>query len=476
LFSTKKEKAELNFIETAARQLAPDGVLVVAIQNKFGLKYLSGVPEPNVGISYFGIENNYGPDTIIRFGLNELKGILTSVGLTQQVILFPFPDYHMPVTILNEQAVKAVAPFRVEPFLSASVWRDRVRTDWVHPLFSLERAWESVHLSGATAYLANAFLVIAGKTEDSLAFHRDMSEYAWHYSTDRHPGFAKEKRFIAAGDKVLISSSLLQEKSKNEPKVPLTHHVTNEDYLQGRLWWELLVEIVNRPGWTVRDIGEWAKPWLTALCQTQARKDYHVYDLNDLLPGTLFDYTPLNCVQTLDGCLMFIDREWEVHSSLTFAHVVLHGLFGSFVNLANCAPPAEGTPKVIIQLIERVLGYAGLVLTKDHIDEFVLQEANIQHWVTYGEDCQTESLFRDYVNSAALVCRVSQHELANRIDQLQNNFRNLEEKHRSLEADYQNLVARHRDLENRSIRSTLLKLVSRVRSKIRTNLRNNYLQ
>lgn len=406
LFSNCGDAAELRFIENAARQLATDGVLVIAIQNKLSLKSLSGYPEPNVGLPYFGIENRYDAETIIRFGLDELKGILSSAGLTHQAVLRPFPDYHMPVTILNERAVKPGGPFRAEPFLSASAGRDRARSDWVRPQFSLERAWESVHSSGATAYLSNAFLIIAGKTEQSLSFHREMKEYAWHYSVDRHPAFAIQKRFVAAGDDVLISCSLVQDKSK--PDVPITHHVANEKYIKGRLWWELLVEIVNRPGWSVADIVEWAKPWLAAL---HSQPDQEAYDLNELLPGSHFDYTPFNCVQTLDDSLTFIDREWEVHSSLTFSYLILRGLFGSFVTLTSCAPPSQGTPTVVIELVKDVLESIGLTLTDEHIEKFVSQEACIQSWVINGEECQPNFTSIDFVSSVSLHCRVPSQKL-----------------------------------------------------------------
>ncbi|MCX7187246.1 MAG: methyltransferase [Methylophilales bacterium] len=414
IFSNCGDTAELSFIENAARQLATDGVLVIAIQNKLSLKSLSGYPEPNVGLPYFGIENRYGPETIIRFGLDELKAILSSVGLSHQAVLFPFPDYHMPVTILNESAVKPDSQFRAEPLISASAVRDRARPDWVPPQFSLELAWEAAQSSGATPYLSNAFLIIAGKTEQSLSFHREMKEYAWHYSVDRHPAFATQKRFVAAGDDVHISCTLVQATPK--PNVPLTHHVANEEYINGRLWWELLVEIVNRPGWSVADLVAWMEPWLAAL-QTQSNQKTN--NLNELLPGALFDYTPFNCVQALDGSLKIIDREWEVHSSLTFSHLILRGLFGSLAGVTSCASPTQDTPTVVIELIKDVLKYSDLNLTDDHIDQFIVKEARIQSWVSEGKDSQLDSNWAEYIKSVSLNCRIPNQQLVSTIAEME---------------------------------------------------------
>ena len=417
IFSNCKEKAELRFIENAARQLAKDGVLVIAIQNKLSLKSLSGYPESNVGQPYFGIENRYGSETIIRFGLDEIKDILSSAGLTHQAVLLPFPDYHMPVSILNESAVKPNSLFRVEPLISASAVRDRARPDWVPPEFSLERAWDATQSSGATAYLSNAFLVIAGKTEQALSFHREMKEYAWHYSVDRHPAFAIQKRFVATGNDVQISCSLVQTTVK--PDVALTHHVTNEEYIDGRLWWELLVELINTPGWSVADLVAWTEPWLAALQQQLEQK---TYNFDDLLPGTLFDYTPFNCVQTLDGSLKFIDREWEIHSSLTFSHIILRGLFGSLVGISSCAIPTLGTPTRVIELIENMLEAIGITLTNEHVDQFITKEARIQNWINKGVDGQLDTNWAEYIKSATLSCRVSSQRLESTIVAMEQNL------------------------------------------------------
>lgn len=418
IFSNCGEKAELRFIENAARQLDTDGVLVIAIQNKLSLKSLSGYPEPNVGQPYFGIENRYGEETIIRFGLDEIKSILSSAGLTHHAVLFPFPDYHMPVTILNEKAIKFAGPFSAESLLTASVAKDRARPEWSSPQFSLECGWNTVHSCGATAYLSNAFLIIAGKTDKSVTFHREMKEYAWHYSSDRHPAFATQKRFISEGKDVVVTRSPLY--AKQAPSVPITQNMFDGPYVKGTLWWEFLVVIVNRPGWTVADVAMWVKPWLDAIHPNNGQG---LCNLDELLSGKFFDYTPFNCVKAIDGSLHFIDHEWETHSSLEFSYLVLRGLFGSLHGLSSCAQPTKGTPRLIVDLIKSVLGVLNLNVTNEHIDQYVLKEASIQSWVTGGEASEPDLKLRDYIFSITLDYRVSDAELksnlANTVARLQ---------------------------------------------------------
>ena len=444
IFSNCGEKAELRFIENAVRQLSTNGVLVIAIQNKLSLKSLSGYPEPNVGQPYFGIENRYNEETIVRFGLDEIKGILSSAGLTHHAVLLPFPDYHMPVSILNERATRPDSLFRATPLMSTSVVRDRARPDWIPPQFSLERALEATQSSGATPYLSNAFLIIAGKTEQSLSFHREMKEYAWHYSVDRHPAFAIQKRFVLSGDNVDISCSLVQPTTK--PDVGLIHHVANEEYINGRLWWELLIDIINRPGWTVADIVAWAKPWLVSLQQQSEQK---THQLNDQLPGELFDYTPFNCVQALDGSLKFIDREWEVRSSLTFSHLILRGLFGSLVGVSSCALPALGTPTKVIELIKSVLEAMGLSLTNEHVEQFIAKEVSIQNWVSKGEDRELDSNWARHVKSVSLDCRVTNQQLLSTVREMEHRLQGVQdETERQLKAAQDEMERQLKDAQN----------------------------
>lgn len=421
LFSNCGETAEIDIIENAAKQLNEHGVLVIAIQNKLSLKSLSGYPEANVGAPYFGIEGRYESETIVRFGLDELKALLASAGLAHQAVLFPFPDYHMPITVLNERATKPNASFNAAPLLAASVGRDRARSDWERPQFSLESAWKSVHASGATSHLSNAFLIIAGKTKESLSFYDELNEYAWHYSVNRHPAYATQKRFLEADNKIIVVSSPVQPGSK-PPNVPIRHYFTREDYINGELWWDRLVKIVNRPGWTVGSVSEWIEPWIIALRKGYAEGEY---DLEHSLPGKLFDFTPMNSVYSSDGLLTFIDREWEIHSPLKLSYIILRGLFGSFLNISSCAIPASGTPVLIVDLIGEALELLGIKLQKEHIDQFISQEAAIQRWVVEGREGVDDSLTIDSISSIFLDCRIPIKTLSDTLDSLQDSYQTL---------------------------------------------------
>lgn len=404
IFSNCGERAELELLRNAARQLNDDGVLVIAIQNKLGLKYFSGFPEPNVDMPYYGIENRYGPDTIIRFGLDEIRSVLASIGLESHQVLLPLPDYHMPVSILAPAGSRANPHFSGNALLALSAGRDRARPDWVVPSFSLEKVWESIYSNGLAADLANSFLIVAGKTDRSLDFLLQANNFAWHYSVERHPAFATAKRFTLKEGKVAVTRERVQ--PQQTPAVPVTHHVEDELYINGPLWWSALVAIVNTPGWSAADVCAWARRWLDALCEQASLGPAIALSLDKEVLGTMFDWTPMNCIEMPDGKLCFFDKEWEVQSSLTLSYLVLRGLFGSLVSIASCARPAPGTPLEIMDLIREALRLQSIGITEEQIEKYIAQESSIQHWINKGADGSISEYWARYVKAAKLIVRM----------------------------------------------------------------------
>jgi len=403
MFSHCESDAELVFLQNAARQIKDSGVVVISIQNKMALKYFSGFPEPNVDQPFYGIENRYGPNDIVRFGLNEMKSLLGKAGLPHSTFLFPFPDYHMPVSIMSPAAMQGETPFSPLPLIALSVGRDRARPDWIRPSFSLERAWESVYTNGLAAHLANSFLIIAGKTPESIAALQQANTLAWHFSVERHPAFAAAKSFERADSRVEVKRQRLV--SCEFPSVPVRHHADDEEYVPGRLWWSELVAIINRPGWTSIEICNWARTWLDAVCREAGISSPAALSLGTQLPGSMFDHTPLNCIQTDGGELRFIDKEWEIKSPLHLSYLVLRGMLGSLSSVGSCAEPADGTPLNILDLVREALQTQSIVISDQHVEEYLAHESAIQHWVNQGVDGGLDTGWTTYVKTVALVVR-----------------------------------------------------------------------
>ena len=98
------------FLGGARSFLKPDGVIVLAIENRLGLKYFAGAREDHVGQPFYGIEDRYSPaDGAITLGRQELLIALEACGLPPQEVILPFPDYKLPKVLVREAGLRPLS-------------------------------------------------------------------------------------------------------------------------------------------------------------------------------------------------------------------------------------------------------------------------------------------------------------------------------------------------------------------------------
>lgn len=92
------------FLNKVKTFLKEDGVLLIAIENKFGLKYWSGAAEDHSGIYFDSIENYHSTNHSVRtFSKKELKELLGQCGFKQLDFYYPVPDYKMPDEVFSDE-------------------------------------------------------------------------------------------------------------------------------------------------------------------------------------------------------------------------------------------------------------------------------------------------------------------------------------------------------------------------------------
>jgi len=103
--SQKKYNNKL-FIEVLKKcrsLLNENGKLIIAIENKLGIKYLSGCLEDHYGKGFESIEDYPDYNGIRTFSKFEIKKILHQSGFIKQPqIFYPFPDYKLPSQIFSK--------------------------------------------------------------------------------------------------------------------------------------------------------------------------------------------------------------------------------------------------------------------------------------------------------------------------------------------------------------------------------------
>lgn len=117
---TKTKKPYIDFLNNIKKILKPDGKLLIAIENKFGMKYFLGAPEDHTNIKYDGIIG-YSNDSHVRtFGKQEIENILNETGFENRKFYYPLPDYKLPSLIFsdeylpNEKTIENYKPYYYE--------------------------------------------------------------------------------------------------------------------------------------------------------------------------------------------------------------------------------------------------------------------------------------------------------------------------------------------------------------------------
>ncbi len=92
-----------DFLKILMKHLSPKGRMLIAIENKLGLKYFAGCREDHVGTFFDGIEN-YKSDAGVRtFSRVGLERIFKTCGVDQYHFYYPYPDYKFMSAVYSDE-------------------------------------------------------------------------------------------------------------------------------------------------------------------------------------------------------------------------------------------------------------------------------------------------------------------------------------------------------------------------------------
>lgn len=100
---TNTDNPFVDFLNKIKKLLKPDGKLLIAIENKFGMKYFLGAPEDHTNKKYDGITGYENKNFVQTFGKEEIKNILKQAGLNYTKFYYPLPDYKLPSIIFSDE-------------------------------------------------------------------------------------------------------------------------------------------------------------------------------------------------------------------------------------------------------------------------------------------------------------------------------------------------------------------------------------
>ncbi len=134
--------------------LKPSGRLILALENRYGIKYFAGAAEEHTGRLFDGIEGYPASPGVETFSKNELSCLLQESGFTDCRWYYPYPDYKFPEEIFSDRFLPGIN----HKFHNAPNY-DQERFQ----LFSERRALFHLMNNGQFDFFSNAFLVVASK-------------------------------------------------------------------------------------------------------------------------------------------------------------------------------------------------------------------------------------------------------------------------------------------------------------------------
>ncbi len=169
------DKPYERFMEILLKHLkgeGADGRLVIAIENKFGLKYWAGCKEDHQGLYFSGLED-YPEDTGVRtFTRNGLERVCKANRCEEYSFYYPYPDYKFMTSVYSDEYLPRLGELctNIRNF-------DRSRL----LLFDEKNVFDTIIKEGLFPLYANSYCLVVGKPL-SVKFSK--------YSNDRSPEYA----------------------------------------------------------------------------------------------------------------------------------------------------------------------------------------------------------------------------------------------------------------------------------------------
>lgn len=151
------EDSQGQFLNQLSALLKPDGKIIIAIENRLGMKYFAGCKEDHLGQYFIGIENDYTQEGVRTFSKRELVNIFKKNGFEKYTFYYPYPDYKLPQIVYSDKCL----PKRGELIQNIQNYdADR------YVIFDESKAWDGIIDAGLFQEFSNSFIIVLDNKVD----------------------------------------------------------------------------------------------------------------------------------------------------------------------------------------------------------------------------------------------------------------------------------------------------------------------
>ncbi|MEJ7845313.1 MAG: methyltransferase domain-containing protein [Acidimicrobiales bacterium] len=364
-------------VAALAGHVADGGHLVVAVENRLGVKYLCGAPEDHEGVPWIGIEGYRHAHPRARTPSRaDLAGALSAVGL-DTVVLGALPDYKharlvLAPALLDHPGARGIAT-TAGLFPSDDVGGTRA------PAADERAVWRQFVAAGLGPDVVNSFVAVGRRGGPVALWPADRLAVA--HTSDRRAPFAT--RTILAADATGTVAIARRRLAGDDPVVDaagLRLDATVAGWVEGT---DLLDVVADEPDRRPALLAAWASL---------------VDDAVDADGRRALDAVPRNVVVAPDGTCALIDQEWWA-AGVSAAEVVGRGLLGAAIALGEVLPPAPTAPGTVgdlaLRLGDELMAERGRPLGDCWLDEAVAAEAHLRARIELRDDAG-EAIARDH--------------------------------------------------------------------------------
>ncbi len=379
-------RAALSTLEIVYGALKDKGALVLAIENKFGLKYFSGAKEDHSGRVFDSIQGYPRLDSAVTFSAAEIEDLLQKAGFSAVNFYLPFPDYKLASTIINGDDILA------ENYLHN--WIDTPFQDRCSGqrsmLFNESLVTRELIKGKMLKDLSNSFLVIAYKGDkEEVVRHLGMAKQSWiakHYSLDRHPSHCKKVTLKKSPEESLVIENTHAVAEPGEEKNSsdiFKQNLSDEIFFRGDQLLFSVFEIMAQND---------ADPKFLKLIESliQFLLDNYSSGKEDamgvpLLRGDTYDITFWNIiVEEGTGKWRVIDREWTFNGLIPVDFVVWRNLFHLILRYNSYFPDPFDNKTAKTFTIQCIRSFYP-AFDEDRYDKAHEMDNYFQHYVGHGK-------------------------------------------------------------------------------------------
>jgi SAM-dependent methyltransferase len=360
--------------------LTADGLMMMAIENQFGLKYFNSSSEDHLGKMFMGLEGYHrNPGVARTFGKTELERMVKEF-FPQIAFYYPYPDYKVPDCVLSSEFLASGLAGELVSQMRSRDYSKPARNLWNEYATILE-----LNRNGMLDFFSNSFLILAGRnTLERVMF----DQLGILFSSGRKPAYTSQSRILkdSAGRtrilkrRVVQTAAFVQETRLKLIDTESVWHDANS----------LLTVVTLRllsDEQSIRGVFEPCKRWIEMLTRESILKEGVRW-----IDGSHIDSLWGNMYLNGEECRI-TDREWIWHDKVRMNTIVIRAIYDFLCRIeadgvqAKCLSGHRG--KSVIQRIARSLG---VCVTEEDFDEFIRIEPEIS-WIVTGRRASVEKAY-----------------------------------------------------------------------------------